>query len=232
MRLDKLISDKMNITRSQAKALIKSGSVYVNGAAVLLCDKKVGETDSITADGRQISTSRFVYIMMNKPEGVICATGSEEEKTVLDILPEDMAVRGLFPAGRLDKDTTGFVLLTDDGEFAHRILSPKNHIVKTYIATLDKPCTDEVISDFEGGMLLGDEKLLPAKLKILSGNTVQVEISQGIYHQIKRMFKKHGITVLALKRTAMGNVLLDEKLALGECRYLTDEEIAQICKKQ
>ena len=230
-RLDKLISDKLNITRSQAKALIKSGGVTVNGTAVLSCDAKCADSDIVTANGKQLNTSRFVYIMLNKPKGVICATDGKGDKTVLDIIPDDMRRKNLFPAGRLDKDTTGFVLLTDDGDFAHRILSPKNHISKTYEALLDKPAGDEVIRDFKAGMTLGEEKLLPARLKMTGELTAEIEICQGIYHQIKRMFKKHGITVEELKRTKMGGVFLDEKLGEGKCRYLSDEEIAEICQK-
>ena len=231
-RLDKLISDKMNITRSQAKAIIKSGSVAVNGTAVFSPDAKCADGDEVTVDGRQLNTQKFVYIMMNKPKGVICATDGKGERTVLDLLDDSMKRKGLFPAGRLDKDTTGFVLLTDDGEFAHNILSPKKHIVKTYIAVLDKPFDDSVAEDFGRGMALGEEKLLPAKLTRLGECTAQIEISQGIYHQIKRMFKKHGITVLELKRVKMGGVSLDEKLREGECRYLTSDEIAEICQKR
>ena len=230
-RLDKLISDKLNITRSQAKTLIKSGGVTVNGSAVSACDYKCSDSDAITADGKEIDTRKFVYIMMNKPKGVISASDGRGEKTVLDLLPDDMRRKGLFPAGRLDKDTTGFVLLTDDGEFSHRILSPKSHIPKTYVATLDKPVTDEVIRDFEAGMTLSEEKLLPARLTPLDDCTAEVEISQGIYHQVKRMFKKHGITVTELKRIRMGALNLDENLEFGESRYLTTAEIDKIAQK-
>lgn len=230
-RLDKMLSDKLNITRSQAKALIKSGGVTVNGTAVLSCDFKCADTDEITANGRAVNTSEFVYIMLNKPKGVICATNGKGEKTVLDLVPEDMKRKNLFPAGRLDKDTTGFVLLTDDGDFAHRILSPKNHISKTYEAVLDKPVDNAVVADFGSGMTLGEEKLLPARLKKTGELTCEIEICQGIYHQIKRMFKKHKITVTELKRTKMGGVFLDENLREGECRYLTDAEKADICQK-
>ena len=230
-RLDKLISDKLNMTRSQAKALIKSGGVTVNGSAVLSCDCKCADSDTVCADGRELDMRPFVYIMMNKPQGVISASDGRGDKTVLDLLPEEMRRKGLFPAGRLDKDTTGFVLLTDDGDFAHRILSRKSHIPKAYIATLDKPVTDEVIRDFEAGMTIGEEALLPARLTPLDDGTAEVEIRQGIYHQVKRMFQKHGITVTALKRIRMGSLNLDENLPLGGCRYLTKEETDKINQK-
>ncbi len=230
-RLDKFISDKLNITRSQAKALIKNGAVTVNGTVQTSVDFKCSAADSITANGAAVDGRDFVYIMMNKPQGVICATDGKGEQTVLDLLPDEMRRKNLFPAGRLDKDTTGFVLLTDDGAFAHRLLSPKSHIVKTYIATLDKPIDSGIIADFERGMTLGEEMLLPAKLTEISKNTVQIEICQGIYHQIKRMFAKHGITVLTLRRVCMGGVWLDESLAPGACRYLSEAEIAALCQK-
>ena len=230
-RLDKLVSDKMNVTRSQAKAMIKAGSVAVNGTAVFSPEQKCADADVVTVDGRQLDTREFVYIMMNKPKGVICATDGKGEKTVLDLLDDSMKRRGLFPAGRLDKDTMGFVLLTDDGEFAHQILSPKKHVVKTYIAVLDKPFDDSVAEEFGRGMTLGEEKLLPAKLTRIDENTAQIEISQGIFHQIKRMFKKHKITVLELKRIKMGGVFLDENLGEGECRYLNPDEIEKIRQK-
>ncbi|MBQ7740312.1 MAG: rRNA pseudouridine synthase [Eubacterium sp.] len=229
-RLDKLLSSRLNITRKQAKELIKNEKVSVNGKTVKSADFKCGDDDEVVADSKRINTSRFVYIMMNKPKGVICASDGKGDKTVIDLLPEDMKRKGLFPAGRLDKDTTGFVLITDDGEFAHNILSPKKHIEKAYTALLDKPVNENVIKDFEAGMSLGEEKLLPARLKTLNENNTEVEIiiSQGIYHQIKRMFLKHGITVLELKRTSLGSLTLDKNLKEGESRYLTEEESAKI----
>ena len=229
-RLDKTIADKLNITRSQAKQLIKGGEVFVNSKAVLSSDFKCGETDEITVSGKKLNSEKFVYIMMNKPKGVICASEDNSDKTVIDLLPDEMKVKNLFPAGRLDKDTTGFVLITNDGEFAHSILSPKKHVEKTYIALLDKHINKSVISDFESGMELGEEKLLPAKLSVLNEDRTlcEVVIRQGIYHQIKRMFKKHGIEVLELKRTKIGNLPLDEKINEGESRYITQYELKQI----
>lgn len=225
-RLDKLLSDKLNISRSDAKGLIKKGGVEVNSKAVTSPETKVGESDKIIAGGKRISSFEFVYIMMNKPKGVICASEDKSDKTVLDLLPEDMRVKNLFPAGRLDKDTTGFVLITNDGEFAHSILSPKKHVSKTYTALLDKPINDEIIKDFKCGMSLGEEKLLPASLNAENDEKtlVTVVINQGIYHQIKRMFKKYGINVLELRRIKIGKLALDETLKEGESRYITDSE--------
>ena len=230
-RLDKVLARELNITRSQAKAFVKTHEVLLNGVRRTSGEVKCGETDSLTVDGSALGQAPFVYIMLNKPAGVVCAT-EDEGTTVLDLLPDALRRKNLFPAGRLDKDTTGFVLITDDGAFAHDILSPKKHIEKTYLATLDKPITAAVIADFEKGMQLGGETLLPAQL-CENGDAchVRVVLRQGIYHQIKRMFQKHGMTVLALRRVAMGALPLDETLAEGECRLLTKDELCQIKSK-
>lgn len=232
-RLDKILARELNITRSGAKELLKKGRVSLNGAVIKKGETKCTESDSITVDGKDVGNSEFVYIMMNKPKGVISASDGKGDKTVVDILPEDMKRRGLFPAGRLDKDTTGFVLITDDGEFAHNILSPAHHIDKTYIVTLDKPVTEEVKSDFESGMTLNDEKLLRAELSILNEDrtVAKVVLQQGLYHQIKRMFKKYGLTVTELHREAMGSLILDKDLASGQCRYINSDEKKKILEK-
>ncbi len=230
MRLDKTIADALNLTRSEAKAKIKKKHVTVNGAVVTSPDYAFKEGDSLTVDGFAVAAEKFVYIMLNKPQGVISASDGKGEKTVLDLLPESMRRKGLFPAGRLDKDTTGFVLITNDGAFAHRILSPTKHVDKTYIATLDKPITDTVIADFESGMTLNGERLLCAALRQLNDERTHAEVilRQGLYHQVKRMFLKHGITVTALHRTAIGGVRLDTSLPPGACRYLTEEELHKL----
>ncbi|MDE5983957.1 MAG: rRNA pseudouridine synthase [Eubacterium sp.] len=230
-RIDKVISVALNVSRNDAKSLIRKRLVTVNGLVVTDIGKKVDEKcDELFCDGKRVSYNKFVYIMMNKPKGVISASEGGSEKTVVDILPEDMKRKNLFPAGRLDRDTTGFMLITDDGEFAHRILSPKNHIPKTYIATLDKPFDDEVIKAFENGIELKNDSCMPAKIKALDENNLvaQVTIKQGMYHQIKRMFAKFGLTVVELERIKMGALELDRSLACGECRYIAQEEISLI----
>lgn len=219
--------------RSAAKALIKSGRVLLNGSAVRSSGEKADMSrDLLTVDGRKISRRKFVYIMMNKPKGVISSSDGRKtgEKTVLDILPPEMKRKGLFPAGRLDKNTTGFVLITDDGEFAHRILSPKNHIPKVYIAELDKPFTPEIAAAFAEGVEIGGEKCMPALLESDGDDRKRaiVTIKQGKYHQIKRMFKKYSIEVTELRRVKMGRLCLDENLAEGECRYLGQKEVEWI----
>ena len=232
-RLDKILSTQLNISRTDAKQMIKKGRVSVNGIPAKSGDVKVADADIVAVDGNEISYSRFVYIMMNKPKGVISASDGKGEKTVVDLVPSDMQRRGLFPAGRLDKDTTGFVLLTDDGEFAHSILAPSRHIDKTYVVTLDKPVTPEAVADFRSGMELNGERLLQADAEIVSEDATvcRVVLRQGLYHQIKRMFKKHGLTVLELKRVKMGNLPLDDSLLPGECRYLSQKELDLICSR-
>lgn len=232
-RLDKILSTQLNISRTDAKQMIKKGRVSVNGIPAKSGDVKVADADIVAVDGNEISYSRFVYIMMNKPKGVISASDGKGEKTVVDLVPSDMQRRGLFPAGRLDKDTTGFVLLTDDGEFAHSILAPSKHIDKTYVVTLDKPVTPEAVADFRSGMELNGERLLQADAEIISEDATvcRVVLRQGLYHQIKRMFKKHGLTVLELKRVKMGNMPLDDSLLPGECRYLSQKELDLICSR-
>lgn len=231
-RIDKILARELNITRSEAKKLLSRRRVAVNGK-VAKADTKCSESDIITLDGNELSNNKFVYIMMNKPKGVISASEGGKEKTVVDILPDEMKRRGLFPAGRLDKDTTGFMLITDDGEFAHDILSPKKHIDKTYIATLDKPFNQAVIDDFKNGMLLNNEKLLEAEIEPIGDDftKAKVVLKQGLYHQIKRMFKKHGLTVTELERIKMGSLELDKSLKIGESRYLTEAELNKIRQK-
>lgn len=230
-RIDKIISVASGVSRADARALIKKGLVSVNGAVVKGIGFKADEkNDIICSRGEKLCYSKYVYIMMNKPKGVISASEGGSEKTVVDILPDSMKRKNLFPAGRLDKDTTGFVLITDDGDFAHKILSPKNHIPKTYIAQLDKPFDDTVVSAFEQGVALKDDLCMPAKISAVDGDYTKalVIIKQGMYHQIKRMFGKFGITVTGLTRIKMGRLALDETLQPGGCRYITPDELEQI----
>ena len=227
-RIDKVISVALNVSRTDARAILKKGLVTVNGSVEKNIGARVDEHKAdICFNGSKINYNKFVYIMMNKPKGVISASEGGSEKTVVDILPQEMKRKNLFPAGRLDKDTTGFVLITDDGDFAHRILSPKNHIPKTYIATLDKPFDDNLVNAFEQGIELTDGMCMPAQILALNDEktVAQVTIKQGMYHQIKRMFKKFSITVIELKRVKMGGLSLDESLDYGDCRYMSQEEI-------
>lgn len=234
-RLDKLICKSGKYTRSQIKKLIRSGEITVNGIKASDPSEKIeSDTASVFVCGEKIDILEHIYIMLNKPKGVVSASEGKGEITVVDILPENMKRKGLFPAGRLDKDTTGFVLITDDGDYAHRILSPKNHIKKTYIASLDKPIDDNSKKILENGIVLKDSTVFkPAELEYIDGKAdeILITIYEGKYHQIKRMFKAVGCTVIDLKRIKMGNVCLDNSLELGQARFLTEEEIRFIEKK-
>ncbi len=229
MRLDKFICDNSGFSRSQIKKLIQKGGVSVNSVPVRICDLKIDpEKDAVSVLGKDIIYTKFVYLMLYKPEGYVSATEDRREKTVLDLIDEEFSHRDIFPAGRLDKDTVGFVLLTDDGDFAHKILSPKNHVPKTYIAKTDKPCDDEVVQIFNEGAKLSDGTVcLKADLRFLNDEKTlcEVVICEGMYHQIKRMFASCGRTVISLERVKMGALCLDQKLARGEYREITPDEL-------
>ena len=227
-RLDRILSEAGVASRKELRAMIRAGRGTVDGAAVTDESRKFDETAvRVTVDGSPVRLRGPVLILLHKPAGYLTAADDPKAKTVMDLVPEAYRKLGVMPVGRLDKDTTGFMLITDDGAFAHDILSPKKHIDKTYIATLDKPFDSSVTADFENGMTLNGEKLLKAHIEPVNGDyhIARVVLKQGLYHQVKRMFKKHSITVVELHRVAMGNLPLDENLAPGECRYLTNDEI-------
>lgn len=226
-RLDKIISSSGKYTRSESSKLIRSGAVRVNGEEVRNpAFKADGNSDEITVNSRKFIYKKYVYIMMNKPSGVVSASDSPSDVTVVDLIEGELKRPGLFPAGRLDKDTTGFVLITDDGDFAHRILSPKKHVEKTYRVTLKSDITRDEAEMIREGLVLNGEKLLPAKIRKLDGEHVyEVVLKEGRYHQIKRMFARFSNEVTALERTAMGNLELDSSLKRGEYREMTAEEI-------
>ncbi len=234
-RLDKLISSQGTYTRKQAQQLIKDGLVKVDGITVRDRGFHIDpDVNSVILDGKEFAVEKFVYLMLNKPKGVVSATNDRSQKTVVDLVPDELKKRNLFPAGRLDMTTTGFVLITDDGDFAHRILSPKNHIEKTYEARLAESVTEEQLRMVADGIVLKDgTECLPAKLKILEDSDsplVEIKICEGKYHQIKRMFAAAGNGVIELKRTKMGKLSLDEALPEGECRRLTEAEVALIAE--
>ena len=231
MRLDKYLAETAQCTRSEAKTLLQKGKVTVNGT---LCKKRhtqLREPDVVAVEGRPLAYQKFVYIMLNKPEGVVSASTDKRDTTVVDLLGDASPRRELFPAGRLDKTSTGFVLLTDDGGFAHDILAPKRHVSKTYTVTLDTPLTAEMKAGFAAGVTLADGTALsPAEVEALTpdGLTVRVLLKQGVYHQIKRMFGVYGAGVNALHRDAIGGLALDAALAPGQWRELSDAEVAEI----
>lgn len=230
-RLDKFLSAQLGITRSEAKELIKRRVVTVGGTVAKLFDMKIDpEKDTVCSEGREVTYRKHIYIMMNKPQGVVCSTKDGESKTVLELLPDSIRREGLFPAGRLDKDTEGFVFITDDGALAHNILSPKHHVDKTYFAKLENPATEDDIKAFGDGLAIdGGDVCLPAKLEILADpREVLITIREGMYHQIKRMAQARNNKVLYLKRISIGGVKLDENLALGEWREMLHKETENI----
>ncbi len=230
-RLDKYLSTQLNISRSDAKELIKKRLVTVNGEVGKLYDMKIDpETDRIAAEGKEIVYRKHIYIMMNKPQGVVCSTRDGQSKTVLELVPPELRRDGLFPAGRLDKDTEGFVFITDDGVLAHNILSPKRHVSKVYHVRFEEEASESYIPAFEKGLELdGGDVCKPAQIEILEDkHEALVTISEGMYHQIKRMAEAVGNKVTYLKRIRIGGVDLDESLALGECREMLHKEIQNI----
>lgn len=232
IRLDKYISDCTAYSRSELKQIIRAGRVEVNGAAALRPELKIDpEIAVVLLDGERLSRTEHVYYMLNKPAGLLSATDDGKQKTVIDLFPPELRKRGLFPVGRLDKDTTGLLLITDDGDFAHKLISPKSGIFKVYRAELDGKLNADAVAVFESGITLADgTKCLPAKLETLSDTSCLVSVMEGKYHQVKRMMASLGKPVTALKRLSMGGVWLDEGLEAGQWRPLTEEERAELEK--
>ena len=234
-RLDKILASQGTLSRRDVKEIIKKGRVTLNGKAVRDSAVKVDlNVDVVVIDGEQLTLKKHIYIMMNKPQGVISASDSDNDETVVDLVPDDLFRKGLFPAGRLDKDTTGFVLITDDGDFAHKILSPKNHIFKTYLARLQHKLTESDIEKLEKGITLADGTTLKeAKVEIVENTEtplIKIMICEGKYHQVKRMFAATGNKVVSLHRSKMGDLALDDNLKPGECREITPEELLKVQK--
>lgn len=229
-RLDKYIASQTALSRKEAQKAIQSKRVTVNGAVIRTADSKVDtDADAVTLDGQALRYRQYVYYMMYKPAGVVSATEDRSERTVLDILPPELRRDGLFPAGRLDKDTTGLLILTDDGDYAHRMLSPKKHVMKRYIATLDREPDESIVRDFRDGITLGDGTVCKSgQAELLGSNRAAVEISEGKYHQVKRMFAALGYHVEALMRVRIGALELDPELREGEVREMTEEEADRV----
>lgn len=228
-RIDKIISSQTHYTRKDVKSLIGKKQVKVNGEVIYKSDLKVNtDNDVIEINGEILKIQKYVYLILNKPKGYVSATVDKADRTVLDLVPLEYSHRSLFPAGRLDKDTTGLMIITDDGNFAHNILSPKKHISKTYHVTIDIPLTNEMVDGFKNGVMLNDGECKTATLEILDTNEAKVILTEGRYHQIKRMFGCYGAKVLELQRIAMGKFSLPKDLKLGECRELTVEELKKV----
>lgn len=235
MRLDRFLSGQLAVSRADAKELIKKRLVTVNGETAKLYDMKIDPAaDAVCSEGARLVYRRHVYIMLNKPAGVICATRDRLSETVLELIPAEIRRKDLFPAGRLDKDTEGFVLITDDGEFAHNMLSPKKHVDKRYFAVMENPVGKNDAELFASGMTIdGGEKCLPAELEITENpKEVYITLREGKYHQIKRMAEAVGNKVVYLKRVSIGGLALDDALKKGECREISREEIALIGVKK
>ena len=218
-RLDKYLSNQLNISRSEARTSVRRGRVAVGGAVIKDFAFLVNaETDSVELDGKVVPYRRYIYLLLNKPAGVITASNDKSRKTVLDLVPEELRRRNLAPVGRLDKDTTGLLILTDDGDFAHKCISPKNEVEKSYIAELDGDINADIIAAFENGVVLADGYVCkPAKLFDLGENRVRVIITEGKYHQIKRMFGVFSLGVNRLHRESVGALGLPDNMERGEC---------------
>ena len=228
MRLDKFVADAAALTRSEARKMIKAGTVKVEGTSVKDIAFQVGEEQNVTLNDEMITYKRFVYIMLNKPAGYISATEDKKQNTVLTLLDPSYSRYSLFPAGRLDIDTEGFLLLTNDGNLAHNLLSPNKKVGKTYFVRLDSPLSDKNIKLLETGVDIGECFTKPAKVKRINENEIELTITEGKFHQIKRMAHAVGNNVAYLKRLSYGELRLDEKLNPGEYRHLTEEEITNL----
>lgn len=230
IRLDKYLADAQLGTRSAVRQLLKKGLITVNGEIIKKPEFKIDPaSDRVCFDTQEISPEHEVYYMLNKPAGVVSATRDNHDRTVLDLFGQQDRRPDLSPVGRLDKDTVGLLLITNDGALSHRLLSPRRHVDKTYFVRVNGVITEQMTEAFAAGLDIGDEKpTLPARLERLSENEAAVTIHEGRFHQIKRMFHAAGCEVIYLKRLSMGSLLLDESLPEGSYRKLTPEEIRQL----
>ncbi|MBQ8741647.1 MAG: rRNA pseudouridine synthase [Clostridia bacterium] len=226
-RLDKFISNQLILSRKIVRTGIQRGRATVNGTVVRDAGAIIdADNDSIVYEGAAIGYKEYVYILMNKPKGILSASNDKSRKTVVDLVPEHIKRQGLFPVGRLDKDTTGLLLITDDGVFAHNCISPKKAISKSYIAGLDGAVNDDMIIGFKEGVVLADgTHCKPATLERISENVARIIITEGKYHQIKRMFGTVGLGVNTLHREAIGGLALPDGLNAGECIEMTKEQL-------
>lgn len=235
MRLDKFISTTTTLSRAEAKKVIKKG-ILINDKLIKTPDYKIDEfKDQVIVNGNRLVYQKYVYIMMNKPKDTVSATEDAIERTVVDILRDEDRIYKVFPVGRLDKDTEGLMLLTNDGELAHKLISPKKDVEKKYYVEVSGQLKNEHLKIIKEGVILEDGyRCRPARLEILhssEGNSkANIFITEGKFHQVKRMMKSLGATVTYLKRLSIGSLKLDENLKLGEYRYLTDDELNKLTK--
>lgn len=233
MRLDKYVSTAAAISRTQAQTAIRQGRVEIDGAPQKKPETKVSGSENITLDGVGIKYEEYVYLMMDKPEGYLSATEDSRDRTVMELLPEELLRRPLGIVGRLDRDTTGLLILTDNGVVNHRLTSPKYELEKVYEATLNRDATDEDVKAFAAGIAFEDFVAKPAILEIDKNNPnkCRVTITEGKYHQVKRMFLKCGKEVVTLRRISIAGVTIDESLGHGGVRHLHDDERDHLLKK-
>lgn len=230
MRIDKLLANMGFGTRKDVKKVLKSGGVLVDGEVVKDAAKHVNpEQQSITVYGEEVEYKPYIYLMMNKPKGVISATEDNQHETVIDLLAYEHSIYDPFPVGRLDKDTTGFLIITNDGQLNHELMSPKKHVTKTYYAEIDGVVTEEDVDKFKEGVTLEDGYITkPGELVILDSaviSKIELTITEGKFHQVKRMFEAVDKRVVELKRIQIGNLPLDCQLKEGEYREMTEEEL-------
>ena len=229
MRLDKFVSDAAAMTRSESRKAIKMGRVSIGDCVQKNIAAQVGEDEIVFLDKKEISYKKFVYIMLNKPQGYVSATEDKRQKTVLDLLDPSYSRYQLFPVGRLDIDTEGFLLLTNDGELAHNMLSPNKNVGKTYFLKLEHDITDEEIKLLETGVDIGECITKPAKAERINSDEITLTITEGKFHQIKRMAHAVGNCVVYLKRLSYGDFYLDKTLDLAQYRVLSEEEAEYLC---
>ena len=232
-RLDKFVANQLNITRSEARSEIRRGRTSISGVIVkdpsVIIDVHSAEVEHC---GTRIDYKKHIYILMNKPAGVLSASNDRSRRTVIDLVPDEMRRSGLFPVGRLDKDTTGLLLITDDGEFAHNCISPKKGIPKVYEAELDGEISEDMPGKFFEGVTLADGTLCKsALLERIGEKTVSITITEGKYHQIKRMFGVFGLGVNKLHRVSLGDLVLPDALKEGECKEIPLSELKKVLKK-
>ena len=228
-RIDKIIASQGLYSRSDVKYMVNRKRITIDGKIITSASQKADvDKNEILLDGKPFVVKKQIYLMLNKPKGYVSATEDKKQQTVLELVPAELKGRDLFPAGRLDKDTTGLMIITDDGMLAHNILSPKKYVQKIYRVELDIPVTEEMQKGFAEGVELNDGVCKDAKLVILGEKTAEVTLREGRYHQIKRMFGCYGAKVVELHRLAMGELYLPDDLPEGECRELTEEDLQKL----
>lgn len=228
-RLDKFIANQLILSRSIVRSAVQKGKVKINGITVRDCGRIITENDNVTYEDKSVAYKEHIYVVMNKPSGVLSASNDKSRKTVVDLVPDDLRRQGMFPVGRLDKDTTGLLIITDDGEFAHNCISPKKEISKSYIATLDGDITEDTVKTFKSGVVLADGTLCKsAILEKVETNVARIIITEGKYHQIKRMFGTVGLGVNKLHRESIGDLKLPPELSEGECVEIDEQTLKTV----